>query len=331
MSGFDQEDSSSQVARIGSIVGVYLAGTSLFAMLILLFIGTDTLEKGQIGVYSYRPMIFGSNGLGEEVLVGPGRFYMFPTTKLEKAPLVPFSLVVHAEDFMAKDRVPLDFDVSMTLQLVDTSQTPSMFRKFGGGPEETFRTFVLQKDAKGASAGEFMSYLRDQIRHYHSSVFVNAQTENGDVSDDAKKVEESTTSHINKFLATQGAGMIKVTNIALGRANPPPGVRSAIERTAEQAQEQKTQVERQRAAVSRLNAEVATAEADMAYVRAMGLDGNQFVELSRIRMLEKVCGNEKSPRPCILSATGSTPVAVSVPPPVQRASTEQPSTVAVKK
>jgi hypothetical protein len=292
--------------------GFAIGATACFGVIVgaLALFNMASVDKGEIGVYSVRPMIFGKGGVPDEIVIGPSRAYMAPTTALERLKISPESIVVHADDFMSKDRVPLDFDVSITLQLGETAKAPEMYRKFGGNHIETFKTLVLQNsEKKTGAAGEFMSFLRDQIRHHHSAVFVNAQDENGLASDGAKKVEEATTNYINKFLEERGAGMVKVTNIALGRANPPPGVRQSIERTAEQAQEQKTQVEREKAANQRKAAEIATAGADMAYVNAMGLSGDQFVDLKRIEAIRSVCGVNLSG--CVLSFGGNTPVAVS--------------------
>lgn len=280
------------------------------ATLVVWLFGTSSLDKGECAAYSYKPLFAGFSGISNEVAVGPGVSYMMPTTSLEKVKFIPYSMTIHAHDFMAKDRVPLSFDISVTVQLADCKRAPAMLRAFGSGPVTTFKTLVLQDDGKGNYSGELMSFLRDQVRHHSSSVFINAQTDDGENSDGARDVERNTISHLTAFLKSRGADMVVTTNIALGKANPPEGVKAAIARTAIEAQEQKTQVRRKTAAESRKSAETAVAEADLAYMTALNITADQFIQLKRVELIEKVCGKEATSPHCNIVVGESTPVAV---------------------
>ncbi|MBI4120773.1 MAG: SPFH domain-containing protein [Parcubacteria group bacterium] len=261
------------------------------------------VDAGQVGVFKYQPYFFGSGGVDQQVVVGPDLVYKWPSTTLVKVSIAPQTLTVHADDLMTADRVPLDFDIAVTIRVTDPSKAPDLIRTFGVGSVETFRTLVLQEGQPGSNrtSGELMSFLRDQVRHHHSAVFIAAQNEDGTPSDKAATVEQETRKYINTFLAQNGAGMVQVQNIALGRANPPDGVRRTIEATAQQAQEVKTQHERERAAGARTAAETATAYADRAYIDGMGLTTEQYIQLQTLQVYRDVC---KAPTMCVFSTGG---------------------------
>jgi hypothetical protein len=248
---------------------------------------------------------------------GPQRFYRWVTTSVWVADTAPYTIDAHADDFMSADRVPLDFDLSVTARCADWRNIPEMIDRFGTADcFQVLRRLVLQlapEGSRGSPRGEFMSYLRDQVRHHNSSVFIAAQDADGKPSDAASEVERQTREHINRFLEANGAAMIKVDNIALGRANPPPGVRASIEATAQQAQDIKTQVERERAQKARLNAEVAAAAAERAFMDSVKLNSAEFIELQRIRAWEKVCVNNNI---CVFTQGAAPPLALPMPRPV---------------
>ena len=295
------------------IIGAIAGAVGAIFLIVLAINGMRTIDAGEVGVFKYQPYLFGRGHVDTQIVTGPDRAYMWPSTSLIPVSIAPQTLTVHAEDFMTSDRVPLDFDVAITLRVTEPAKAPELIQRFGQGTVPVFRTLVLQQSDKTAPTGELMSYLRDQVRHYHSAVFIAAQNEDGTPSDSASMVETQTREHVNAFLARNGASLIQVENIALGRANPPDGVKKTIETTAQQAQEVKTQHERTRAAEARKAAEIATAEADQAYLQAMGLSGEQFIALEQLKVQREVCKTNT----CVFTGAGQMPIAL--PAPTQRA------------
>jgi hypothetical protein len=267
-----------------------------------------TIEPDEAAIFDYRPLIFGSAFLGEEVYLGPNRFYMWLTTTMRKCPLSPDSISANADDFVSKNQVPLDFDIAITVKLADPKGCPKMLKTFGTtNPISVFRKLMLQtydtddKTKKiGPSRGEFMSYFREQVKLFHSSVFIAAQNEDGTPSGEASNIEKMTVAYANQFLKANGAGMVVIENVALGKANPPVNVLKAIEDTAAQAQDMKTQHERKRAQDVRAAAEKSKALADRAYIDSLNLPNELYVELKRIEAMEKVCGGQTV---CIIGTT----------------------------
>ncbi len=255
--------------------------------------GMKVIDEGHVGVFRYNPYLFGKSYLDTNVIVGPNRTYTWLSTSVWEVKFAPTTFTVHARDFQTKDKVPLEFDIAITIKLVDPKSAPPMILTFGDYPERIFRTLVLQTgevgNVKNVSTGEFMSFLRDQVRRYESSVFMAAQNTDGSESDGALKVEKATIAHINEFLAKNDAGVIKVVNIALGVANPPPPVMVSIVETANQEVRVKTEASRYRAEMARKQAEAARADADKTYTAAMGITSEQFVQLEQIKMQRETC------------------------------------------
>jgi hypothetical protein len=86
---------------------------------------------------------------------------------------------------------------------------------------------------------------------------------------------------------------VRLVTMTVGRANPPDAIKNQRIETA--AQEQRVQTEKQikLAEDQRKAAEESRAAADNAYRQALGLSPQQYVELKRIEMEMKVCGEGK--------------------------------------
>jgi regulator of protease activity HflC (stomatin/prohibitin superfamily) len=280
------------VSVITIVSGVFL-GICVFGLVLAATFFTRSVDAGKVGVVQYKPFFFGKGGIDKKVVMGPDRLYIWPlSTSIWEISLAPVTVTAHAEDFMTSDRIPLDFDIAVTFKVTDNSGAAMLVEKFGAYPVQVFQTLVLQsRTSEGSSTGELMSHLRDRVRHYHSSEFIAAQKADGTDSDATSSVEKSLREHINAFLAKAGAGMISVENIALGRANPPKGVMDAINATAQNAQEVKTQFERKKAQDARKEAEIASAAADRAYQEELKLPMEAWVELKRFETWAKVCSN----------------------------------------
>lgn len=315
---YRNEDSKPE-SKVGAILGGVLTVIAI-AIGIVMALTMRSIAPSQYAVFEYKPFLFGWSSLEERAYPGPNRFYMWPSTAMWTLDTTPVPINIHADDFMSADKMFLDFDVSLTVQFVKPEKASQMVRRFNTeNVGNVFYKLVLQgvnplgDKGKMRPSGEFMSFLRDEVRHHHSSVFIAAQNEDGSISSSASEVETKTMKHINDYLAKQGADMIQVTNLALGKANPPDGVRNAIDETARQGQEKKTQDARRLAQEARKAAEVATAEADNAYIDKVKLSTEQYVELKRLLTIEKVCGQDKGNN-CIVPIGGGTSAPILVAP-----------------
>jgi len=99
---------------------------------------------------------------------------------------------------------------------------------------------------------------------------------------------------------------IVITEMNVGRINPPDSVKSQRIETSAQEQRAITEQATKIAEMNRKEAEAARASADNTYREAMKLSPEQFIKLEQIKMLKQVC--EKSPCTFFIGQGGPTPV-----------------------
>src|SRR6266850_1878026 len=86
---------------------------------------------------------------------------------------------------------------------------------------------------------------------------------------------------------------IQLVTMTVGRANPPDAIKNQRIETATQEQRIQTEQQTKLAEVQRKSAEEARAAADNAYRQAIGLSPEQYVQLKRIEMENRVCADGK--------------------------------------
>ncbi len=276
----------------GALVTGALAIGLIVAGLLGLIMCSHSVQERTWGILVHKPFFFGKGGVDEKVVIGPDRVYLWPSSSLRTISMEPISIGAHAEDFNSANQVPLDFDFTMTFKVTSADGARRLVSTLGGNPEQVFRTLLLQQGKAGTAAtGEVMSHLRDEVKHRHSAEFIAALKADGTPSDATPVVEKSPREFSNTFLAQAGADMLKVDSVALGRANPPDGVKAAIAATAAASQDEKTQIERRKAQISRREAEIASASADRAYQEELKLPLEAWLQLKQLEAQKAVCGN----------------------------------------
>jgi regulator of protease activity HflC (stomatin/prohibitin superfamily) len=86
---------------------------------------------------------------------------------------------------------------------------------------------------------------------------------------------------------------VRLVTMTVGRANPPDAIKNQRIETAAQEQRIQTEIQIKNAETQRKAAEEARAAADNAYRQAIGLSPEQYVQLKRIEMEQRVCGDGK--------------------------------------
>lgn len=254
----------------------------------------QTIPPGTVGVYYEKPYFFGHGGVLEEIAL-PGRTITWASTEMVTVSTAPWTVKVHVDDMMSSNKVPLDFDIAITIQMEKQSSAPYLIREFNGGPVTAFGRVAMQGinvDTLIANnpSGEFMSFLRDRVRERHMDEFIVAHKADGKHSDASSEIEASAKAHMNAFLKEKGV-QVTVAHVALGRANPPEPVKAAMERTAEQVQMQTTEAERTLAQQARKAAEEASASADKAQQTKLGFNNAEYLKKLELETILKICGS----------------------------------------
>jgi regulator of protease activity HflC (stomatin/prohibitin superfamily) len=296
---FDRERSATQDYEDKRMKNtIKLAGSGILGLIVLCFgwfsWNSHNISPGTVGVFYDKPFFFGHGGVREEVTL-PGRVITWRSTDVLTVSTAPWTIKVHVDDMMSSNKVPLDFDIAITLQMTSPQNGPQLIKEFNGGAVEAFGRVAMQGINMETliamnPSGEFMSFLRDRVREKHMDEFIAAHDAKGGHSDASSDIEKALVKYMNEFLKLKNVP-VTVTNVALGRANPPDNVKASMERTAEQVQMQTTERERAEAQRERKAAEEASAEADKAQQLKLGFNNAEYLKKLELETILKICGS----------------------------------------
>src|SRR5271154_2798664 len=241
----------------------------VFLSLALVGCSGVTPDAGHQAVLIEKPMIFGSGGI-DPTPVQAGRTYVAWSTQAVDVNMMPQKYESEMPDIMTADGVPITFHAIAILQVTDSVALIKTFGEdwYKNNLEEQFKTMVRQAVRKhGMNETAISTAALDEI-------------------DSEIKLD------LEKFLKEKNLP-IKLITMTVGKANPPDAIKNQRIETA--AQEQRIQTEKQikLAEDQRKSAEESRAAADNAYRQALGLSAEQYVQLKRIEMENRVCSDGK--------------------------------------
>jgi regulator of protease activity HflC (stomatin/prohibitin superfamily) len=226
-------------------------------------------DAGHEVVLVEKPWFFGHGGV-DPVPVTPGRTYTALSTEGVDVYMQPMKAETEMHDTMTSDGVPISFHAIMVLQVTDSV---SLIKNFGrdwyrNNLEEQFKTMVRQAVRK-----------RGMNETAISTTALDA-------------IDEEIREALIAFIKEKGLP-VKLITMTVGRANPPDAIKNQRIETATQEQRIQTEQQTKLAEVQRKSAEEARAAADNAYRQALGLSPEQYVQLKRIEMEQRVCADGK--------------------------------------
>jgi len=226
-------------------------------------------DAGHEVVLIEKPWIFGHGGVDSDP-VKPGRAFGAITTEGVDVYMQPQKFDTEMHDTMTSDGVPISFHAIVVLQVTDSVV---LIKNFGANwyrnnLEEQFKTMVRQAVRKrGMNETAISTTALDAI--------------DAEIRDALKE-----------FIKEKGLP-IQLVTMTVGRANPPDAIKNQRIETATQEQRIQTEQQTKLAEVQRKSAEEARAAADNAYRQAIGLSPEQYVQLKRIEMENRVCADGK--------------------------------------
>lgn len=226
-------------------------------------------DAGQEAVLVAKPWFFGHGGVADEP-VKTGTKLIALSTDVVYVDVKPVEWEVKFDDLMSRDGVPLHFDATIVVQVADSVDLIKRFgpKWFENNLDSVFRNRVRQAVRKhGMNEVAIDTVAIDAIDH---------------------EVNQAMVDYVKKAKIP-----IRIVRLTVGKANPPDAIKDQRVETAQQEQRQKTEAMKYEAEVARKKAELARAEADNAYRSQMSLSPEQFVDLQRIGMQEKVCTTGK--------------------------------------
>jgi SPFH domain/Band 7 family protein len=255
---------------------------------------TATPDAGQEAVVIEKPWFFGHGGVLAKP-VTPGRSYFAPSSHVVYVNMLPQVFLIHFEDFMSKDGVPLDFDAGLRLQVIDSVR---LVRDFGIEPA------AVQVGKAMVSAPKwyvnnvhkpFESAVRQAVRKHGMNETAIQTTA---VEEIDKEISMTLTAYFEAIKLP-----VRLVDLNMGRANPPDAIKHQRVETAAQEQRSNTEKQKKLAEDQREAAEVARAKADNAYRNAMQLSPSQFLALEQIKMQRDVCSNQNAK--CVFTPIGT--------------------------
>ena len=240
-----------------------------FVALVLSACSSYAPAAGYEVVLVKKPWFFGHGGV-VDTSVKTGRTYAALSTDGIYVYMQPKKFDTEMHDTMTSDGVPISFHAIVVLQVTDSV---ALIRNFGPGwyannLEEQFKTMVRQAVRKrGMNETAISTTALDAIDSEIHDTLVD-------------------------FIKEKGLP-VRLVTMTVGRANPPDAIKNQRIETAAQEQRIQTEIQIKNAETQRKAAEEARAAADNAYRQAIGLSPEQYVQLKRVEMELKVCGDGK--------------------------------------
>ena len=257
--------------KLGDVMRVRVTGLALSVLIAVSTAACSTYapDAGHEIVLIEKPWLFGHGGVNPDP-VRTGRTYAALSTEGVLVSMQPRKYETEMHDTMTADGVPISFHAITVLQVTDSV---TLIRNFGplwyeNNLEEPFKTMVRQAVRKrGMNETAISTTALDAI--------------DGEIRD-----------NLEKFIGEKKLP-VKLVTMTVGRANPPDAIKNQRIETAAQEQRIQTEIQIKNAEVQRKAAEEARAAADNAYRQAIGLSPEQYVQLKRVEMEQRVCADAK--------------------------------------
>jgi hypothetical protein len=230
-------------------------------------------DAGHEAVWVMKPWIFGHGGVYPEP-VKTGREYGAPSSQAVDVDMLPQRVDMEFDDMMTASGVPVAFHVVITFRVTDSvtlvSRSGADRHVEGWG----FWSRIIDQPRRTA--------VRDAVKKREMQEMAISQTAADEVGHEVKQAAL-------QIVKTSGVP-IEITDLNVGRVNPPDAIKNQRIATAEQEQRAITEQQRKLAEDQRKAAEMSRAAADNAYRLAMQLTPEQYLRLETIKMQQEVCG-----------------------------------------
>jgi regulator of protease activity HflC (stomatin/prohibitin superfamily) len=252
------------IGRVIYAVVVVLVG---FVLTGILGCNTVAPNNGFEAVLVKKPLIFGHGGV-DPTPVKTGRTFVAPTTDAIYVSMQPIQAELKADDLMTNDGVPLNFDAIIRLQVTDSV---GLISKFGD------RWYANNIER------EFSNRIRQAVRKHGLNETAIQPVAISDIDNEVSVGMENYMKSIKI--------PVRLVAVTVGKAIPPDSIKNQRIETASQQQRILTEGQVKLAEDARKLAEESRAAADNAYRNEMGLNPDQFLQLSSINAWHDVCRN----------------------------------------
>lgn len=219
-----------------------------------------------------KPWFFGHGGVDDEA-VQTGCEWCVLTTSSETFKITPQRYDEAFDDIFSNDNTPLDFNTYIIIQ-IQKGKTPILLKNYG------------TKWYKNNIQVPYRNYTREEVSKYSPFDLIS----NREV---LNKIDSAVVHKMKIYLAELSKNAefpITIKSVTTGAAKPNADQLTEMNATAAAIQKTKTQQRNKEMEIARAEAEKARAVADKAYMNAMSLSPDQFIQLKYIEMISSKNG-----------------------------------------
>ena len=218
-------------------------------------------EAGEESVLIYKPWFFGHGGVDMNP-VQTGLTWCWWSTSSETFKIIPQKNQVDMEDLVSNDNTPLDFHTVIITQ-IKSGKSPILLQNYG---LDWFNTNLYN---------HYCNRVRDYVsQHSPFDLMSNREVLN--------EIDNKLLAEMRAFIADLSKEKefpVEIKQVVIGKAIPNKEQLEEMNRTAKAVQAKQTQDRETEVQVAREKAERQRAIADKAYMREMGLNPQQFIQL----------------------------------------------------
>lgn len=219
-----------------------------------------------------HPLIFGHGGV-DSTPVETGLKWCWGSTTSETFKIIPVRYDETFDDIFSNDNTPLDFDTYITIQ-IEKGKTPILLQNYG------VNWYANNIQVK------YRNYTREEVSKYNPFDLIS----NREV---LNRIDSAVLAKMNSHIAILSKEKefpITIKNITTGAAKPNKDQLEEMNKTARYIQQKRSMEQKSIAEQARADAEQKRAIADKAYMSAMALSPDQFIQLKYIEMIDKKQG-----------------------------------------
>jgi regulator of protease activity HflC (stomatin/prohibitin superfamily) len=218
-------------------------------------------EAGEESVLIYKPWFFGHGGVDMNP-VQTGLTWCWWSTSSETFKIIPQKNQVDMEDLVSNDNTPLDFHTVIITQ-IKSGKSPILLQNYG---LDWFNTNLYN---------HYCNRVRDYVsQHSPFDLMSNREVLN--------EIDNKLLAEMRAFIADLSKEKefpVEIKQVVIGKAIPNKEQLEEMNKTAKAVQAKQTQDRETEVQVAREKAERQRAIADKAYMREMGLNPQQFIQL----------------------------------------------------
>ena len=240
--------------------------TCLMGAMTMTSCSSATPDAGQEGVFVEKGIIWGQGV--DKTPAKTGREYCWWTTDVVYVTMTPVAYNEAIDDALSSNNSPLDFAPVIYLQ-VQEGKSPILIENYGvNWYENNLKRVIIDK-------------LVAEIGDYTSAELLSNQQAIDSIN---MRVSSYVRNYIKKLSSVKELP-INLISMSLGKAKANESQLSEMNKTAQMIQMKESQTRREEAEIAREKAERQRAIADKAYMNAMNLTAEQYIQLKYIEMI----------------------------------------------